>query len=105
MRFLHGLGGVITIARAALVRVGRAHAVAVLIKDAGQERGRAPQPATPRHRLGRKLALYRRKQHAVENGLMLTAVNMAPIDHLGGGNAARAAGVWDRDWLRGSQRP
>ncbi len=60
-----------------------AHAVAVRIKDAaGQKREWAPQPAAPRHRLGRKLGLHRRKQRGIENGLVFTTVNGAPVDHL-----------------------
>src|SRR6266705_693242 len=85
MRFFlqHGLGDVIAVARAALICVGRAHAVAALIKKAaGQEGGRAPQPAAPRHRLIGKLALHRRKQRAIENGLVLAAVNLASVNHL-----------------------
>src|SRR5262249_26791530 len=47
----HGLGDVITVAGAALVGVGWAHAVAAMVKKApAQERGRAPQPAAPRAR-------------------------------------------------------
>src|SRR5262249_12210481 len=45
----HGLGDVIAVAGAALVGVGWAHAVAAMVKKApAQERGRAPQLATPR---------------------------------------------------------
>jgi hypothetical protein len=78
-----------------------AHAVAVRIKDAaGQKRGWAPQPAAPRHRLGRKLGLHRRKQRGIENGLVFTTVNGAPVSalsargkdkigHLFGANARR----------------
>src|SRR5215211_3136815 len=63
--------------------MGWAHAATVRIKDAaGEERGWATQPAAPRHRLGGKLALNRLKQRGLENGLMLTAVNLAPVDDL-----------------------
>ena len=56
----HGLGDVIAVARAALVGVGWAHAVAAMVEKApGQERGQTPQPAAPRHRLIGKLALHR----------------------------------------------
>src|SRR5215208_6759070 len=79
----HGLGDVIAVAGAALVGVGRAHAVAANVKKASaQDCGRAPQPAAPRHRLGRKFGLHRLKQRGLENGLMLTAVNLAPVNHL-----------------------
>ena len=62
--------------------MGWAHAVAVRIEDAaGQERGWATQPAAPCHRLGGKLALHRRKQRGIDNGLMFTAVNGATVDH------------------------
>ena len=54
-----------------------------MVKQApAQDRGRAPQPAAPRHRPGRKLGLHRRKQRGIDNGLVLTAVNLAPVDHL-----------------------
>src|SRR5215211_4938124 len=63
--------------------MGWAHAATVRIKDAaGEERGWATQPAAPRHRLGGKLALHRRKQRGIENGLVFTAVNGATVDHL-----------------------
>src|SRR5438034_11608934 len=54
-----------------------------MVKQApAQDRGRAPEPAAPRHRLGRKLGLHRRKQRGIDNGLVLTAVNLAPVDDL-----------------------
>src|SRR5260370_4300658 len=58
VRFLlpHGLGDVITVARAALVGMGRAHAAAALIKDAAEPRARRPaQTAPPTHRLRRQI--------------------------------------------------
>src|SRR5439155_16572570 len=65
--------------------MGWAHAVAGSIKnESAQERGRAPQPAAPRERLGRKLGLHRRKQPRIENGLVLAAVNLATVDQLAG---------------------
>ncbi len=79
----HGLGDVIAVARAVLICVGRAHAVAALIKKAaGQEGGRAPQPAAPRHCLSSKLALHRVEQRGIENRLVLAAVNLASVNHL-----------------------
>src|SRR5262249_42253259 len=78
----YGLGDVIAVAGAALVGVGWAHAVAAIIEKASaQDGGRAPQPAAPRHCLGRKLALHRLKQRGFENGLMLAAVNLAPVNN------------------------
>src|SRR6516164_1819319 len=79
----HGLGDVIAVAGATLVGVGWAHAVAAMVKQTpAQERGRAPQPAAPLHRLGRELSFYRLEQRGIENGLVLTVVNLAPVDHL-----------------------
>src|SRR2546427_6076769 len=79
----HGRGDVIAVAGAALVGVSWAHAVAAMVKQApAQERGRAPQPAAPRARLGRKLGLHRREQRGIENGLVLTVVNLATVDQL-----------------------
>src|SRR5262249_4487208 len=79
----HGLGDVVAVACAALVGVAGAHAVAGTIKQASrQERGRAPQPAAPCNRVGLKFALHLLKQTWLENGLMLSAVNLAPIDDL-----------------------
>src|SRR5262249_33360551 len=76
-------GDVIAVAGAALVGVGWAHAVAAMVKQTpAQERGRAPQPAAPLHRLGRELSFYRLEQRGIENGLVLTVVNLAPVDHL-----------------------
>jgi hypothetical protein len=49
----YGLGDVIAVAGAALVRVGWAHAVAAIVKQApGQDGRRASQSAPPRDRLG-----------------------------------------------------
>jgi hypothetical protein len=53
-----------------------------LKKAPAQERDRTPQPGAPRHRLIGKLALHRRKQPTIENGLVLAAVNLAPVDDL-----------------------
>src|SRR5438874_967344 len=79
----YGLGDVIAVTGAALVGMSRAHAVAVIIKKApAQERGGAAQPAAPHDRLGRELGLHRLEQREIENGLVLTAVNLAPVDHL-----------------------
>src|SRR5262249_30082396 len=79
----HGLGDVIAVACASLVRVRWAHAVAALIKDAAaQQRGRALQAAAPRHRLGGKLGLHGLEQRGIENGLVLAAVNLTSVDHL-----------------------
>src|SRR5262249_37677620 len=79
----HGLGDVIAVAGAALVGMGWAHAVAANVKKpSAQNRGGAPQPAAARYRLGRKFALHRLKQRGFENGLMLRAVNLAPVDDL-----------------------
>src|SRR5215475_7224909 len=79
----HGLGDVIAVAGAALVGVGWAHAVAAIIKQApAQERGRAPQPAAPRARLGRKLGLHRREQGTIHNRRLFAAMDLATVDHL-----------------------
>jgi len=79
----HGLRDVIAVADAALVGVSWAHAVAAIVKEAtAQDGGRAPQSAAPRHCLGRELGLHRLEQRGIENGLVLTAVNLAPVDHL-----------------------
>jgi len=47
-----------------------------------QERGRAPQPAAPLHRLGRELSFYRLEQRGIDNRLVLSVVNLATVDHL-----------------------
>src|SRR5262245_2192140 len=79
----HSLGDVIAVAGAALVGVGWAHAVAAIIKQApAQERGRAPQPAAPRARLGRKLGLHRHEQDTIHNRRLFAAMDLAPVDHL-----------------------
>src|SRR5262249_12423234 len=68
---------------AALVGVRWTHAIAAIIEKApAQERGRAAQAAATRARLGRELGLHRLEQRGIENGLMLTAVKLAPVDHL-----------------------
>src|SRR4029453_4314606 len=73
----------IAVARAALVGVRWTHAIAAIIEKApAQERGRAAQATAPRARLGRELGLHRLEQRGIENGLMLTAVNLAPVNHL-----------------------
>src|SRR5262249_60499124 len=60
-----------------------AHAVATIVKKApAQERGRAPQLAAPRARLGRKLGLHRREQRTIHNRRLFAAVDLAPVDHL-----------------------
>src|SRR2546426_440958 len=60
-----------------------AHAVAPIVKETtAQDGGRAPYPAAPRHCLGCELGLHRLEQREIENGLVLTAVNLAPVDHL-----------------------
>src|SRR6516164_3476553 len=79
----HGLGDVIAVAGAALVGVRWAHAVAASVKQApAQERGRAPQPAAPCPRLGRKLGLHRREQRTIHNRRLFAAMDLAPVDHL-----------------------
>src|SRR5205814_10467811 len=79
----HGLGDVIAVAGAALVGVSWAHAVAAMVKKApAQERGRAPQPAAPRARLGHKFGLRRREQGTIHNRRLFTAMDLAPVDHL-----------------------
>src|SRR5262249_49391005 len=79
----HSLGDVIAVAGAALVGVGWAHAVAASVKKApAQERGRAPQPAAPRARLGRKLGLHRREQGTIHNRRLFAAMDLATVDHL-----------------------
>src|SRR6516162_7398988 len=79
----HGLGDVIAVTGAALVGVGWAHAVATIVKQVpAQERGRAPQPAAPRARLGRKLGLHRREQRTIHNRRLFAAMDLAPVDHL-----------------------
>src|SRR5437660_6798451 len=79
----HGLGDVIAVAGAALVGVGRAHAVAAMVKQApAQDGGYTPQPAAPLQRLGRELSSYRLEQRGIENGLVLTVVNLATVDQL-----------------------
>src|SRR5262249_36405331 len=65
------------------VGVGWAHAVAAIVKKApAQERGRAPQPAAPRARLGRKLGLHRLEQGTIHNRRLFAAIDLAPVDHL-----------------------
>src|SRR2546428_12132405 len=44
--------------------------------------GKPPQRATPGARLGRELSSYRLEQRGIENGLVLTVVNLATVDHL-----------------------
>src|SRR5207247_2768987 len=79
----HRLGDVIAVTGAVLVGVRWTHAIAAIIEQApDQERGRAAQAMTPRHRLGRKLGLHRFKHRGIENGLVLAAVNLATVDHL-----------------------
>jgi hypothetical protein len=79
----HGLGDVIAVAGAALVGVGWAHAVAAIVKKApAQDGGRAPQPAAPRARLGRKLGLHRLEQGTIYNRRLFAAVDLATVDHL-----------------------
>src|SRR5262252_3147723 len=79
----HSLGDVIAVAGAALVGVGWAHAVAASVKKApAQERGRAPQPAAPRARLGRKLGLHRLEQGTIHNRRLFAAMDLATVDHL-----------------------
>src|SRR6266446_7464078 len=77
------LGDVIAVAGAALVGVGWAHAVATSVKKApAQDGGRAPQPAAPRARLGRKLGLHRREQGTIHNRRLFAAMDLAPVDNL-----------------------
>src|SRR5215813_15071596 len=79
----HGLGDVIAVAGAALVGVGWAHAVAANVKKApAQDGGRAPQPAAPRARLGRKLGLHRLEQGTIHNRRLFAAMDLATVDHL-----------------------
>ena len=79
----HGLGDVIAVADATLVGVRWTHAVAPIVKEAAaQDGGRAPEPAAPRHCLGCELGLHRLEQREIENRLVHTAVNLAPVDHL-----------------------
>src|SRR6516165_8994416 len=79
----HGLRDVIAVADATLVGMRWTHAVAPIVKEAtAQDGGRAPYPAAPRHCLGCELGLHRLEQREIENGLVLTAVNLAPVDHL-----------------------
>src|SRR2546429_3961003 len=47
-----------------------------------QDGGKPPQPAAPLPRLGRELSSYRLEQRGIENGLVLTVVNLATVDHL-----------------------
>src|SRR6516164_4946887 len=79
----HSLGDVIAVAGAALVGVSWAHAVAAIVEQApAQQRGRAPQPAAPRARPGRKLGLHRREQRTIHNRRLFAAMDLAPVDHL-----------------------
>src|SRR5262245_46202871 len=79
----HRLGDVIAVADAALVGVSWAHAVAAIVKQApAQQRGRAPQPAAPRARPGRKLGLHRREQRTIHNRRLFAAMDLATVDHL-----------------------
>src|SRR2546429_8416186 len=47
-----------------------------------QDGGKPPQPAAPLPRLGRELSSYRLEQRGIENGLVLTVVNLATVDQL-----------------------
>jgi len=63
--------------------VSWAHAVATIFKQApAQERGRAPQLAAPRARLGRKLGLHCREQGTIHNRRLFAAMDLATVDHL-----------------------
>src|SRR5215211_5200659 len=79
----HGLADVVAVAGTSLVGVARAHAVAALVKQsAGQEGGRAAQPATSLDRLRGKLGLHGLEQGTIEDRLVLATVNVTAVDHL-----------------------
>src|SRR5829696_8070798 len=79
----HGLADVVAVAGTSLVGVARAHAVAALVKQAaGQEGGRAAQPAASLDRLRGKLGLRGLEQGTIEDRLLLATVNVTAVDHL-----------------------
>ena len=51
-------------------------------KAPAQDGGRAPQPAAPRARLGRKLGLHRLEQGTIHNRRLFAAMDLATVDHL-----------------------
>src|SRR5258708_7586536 len=77
------MGYIVAVTHPQLVRVGRAHAIATIIENAaGQNAGRVPESDFPSNRIGGKLGLHRLEQVAVEDRLMLSGVNLAPVHYL-----------------------
>src|SRR5712692_918820 len=77
------MGDIVAVANSELVGVGRAHPAAAVVEDAaGQDGGRALQPDLPVDGVGGEFFLHGLEQGAIEDRLMLPAMDLAAIDHL-----------------------
>src|ERR1700733_579841 len=76
-------GHIIAVAHSELVRMGRAHAMAAIIKETpGENAGSSPKPDFAGNSVGGKPGLHRLEQVAVEDRLMLSRVNLGPVHDL-----------------------
>src|SRR5262249_30314571 len=83
-----GVRHIIAVPYPQLVCVVRAHTVTAIIEDASrQQRWRVFEPQLTSDRIAGKLPLRRFEDKAFHNGLMLTAVVLAPVCHLANVNA------------------
>jgi hypothetical protein len=77
------LRDVIPVARALLVRMRRAHAIAAIVEEAaGQEGGRASEPDLPGDGVGGEFFLHGLEQVAAKDRLMLAPMHLSSIGDL-----------------------
>jgi hypothetical protein len=76
------MGNIVTVSRAALVRMCRGHAVTAVVENAARKECRRTLETQLSSRgAGRQSCLHRLKHSLIHNGLVLPAVGLAAVDH------------------------